>query len=276
MQKVVVVTGASTGIGFDTVRALTEAGFLVVGTVRKDEDAENLKKTFQQKVKAIKIDLADLNAIGKLPEVLKNELNIHELHGLVNNAGVALAAPFLHESFEEVQQMFQVNVLALMKVTQQLIPMMKKDSRIINISSIAGLSASPFLAVYASTKHAVEGFSEALRKELMLLGIHVIVIGPGSIKTPIWQKGFSTIKDKYANTSYAEAFQKFISIALSQEKKGLEVYEVSNIVLKAMTTKSPCFRYAPVPNKITNWYIPKLLPKKVFNNMTAKVLGLRG
>lgn len=274
MQKVVLVTGASTGIGFDTVRALTENKFLIVATVRKQEDEVSLNKNFGDKVKVIRIDLSDLSELEKIPQILKQEFKITELYGLVNNAGVAMAGPFAFQDFSEVQSTFQLNVFAVMKLTQLLIPLMKADARIVNISSIAGKSASPFLAVYASSKHALEGFSVALRKELMLLGIKVVIVAPGSIKTPIWQKGLMMIKDHYAKSVFAGAFSRFVKIASLQEKNGLEVSEVSSMIVEAMTVKTPKFRYAPMPNKLVNWYLPRILPDCIYDRMTAKVLGL--
>ena len=170
--------------------------------------------------------------------------------------------------------MIQINLLSLMKVTQVLIPMLKRDSRIINISSVSGKSAMPFLAVYAASKHALEGFSEALRKELMLLEIKVIVVGPGSIKTPIWQKAFEVIKDKYSHTIFAEPFSRFIKFALNEEKNALDVNVVSALIIEALTAKNPKFRYAPIPRKFINWYLPKIIPAIIFNRMTARALWL--
>src|SRR4051812_7550181 len=102
MQKTVVVTGASTGIGFDCVRLLTENNFLVVATVRKESDRQNLQNTFGAKVKVVLLDVADFSAVEKLPQILKNELQISELYGLVNNAGVAYAGAFAYQSFSEI------------------------------------------------------------------------------------------------------------------------------------------------------------------------------
>ncbi len=279
MQKTILVTGASTGIGFDSTRALIAAGFEVIATVRKNEDEAHLKKVFGQKVHVIKIDVANFDAVESLPSLIK-KMGFERLDGLVNNAGVAMAAPFLHQPFSEVQDMIQVNVLSLMKVTQVLLPLLgarvgeKNPGRIVNISSIAGQMAAPFLSVYAASKFAVEGFSEGLRKELLLFGIKVITIGPGTIKTPIWQKGFAVVKEKYNQTAYSTSFKRFISIALKSETNGLEVSEVSNDVVKALQLRNPAFSYAPIPNKMTNLYIPKLLPTKTLNRLTAKVLGL--
>ncbi len=280
MQKTILITGASTGIGFDCVRALLAEDFTVVATVRKIEDQLNLLKVFSnQKLHVIMVDVAEFAQVEKIPAQLA-QLGITQLAGLVNNAGVALAAPFLHQPFSEIQQMIQVNVLSLMKITQVLLPILgadpnsKSKGRIVNISSVAGQSATPFLSCYAASKFAVEGFSEGLRREMMLYGIKVIVIGPGSIKTPIWQKGFGIVKERYNQTEYATSFHKFISMALGSEKNGLETSAVSTLVVDAFKKTNPSFRYSPVPQKLTTWFLPKLLPMKLYDRLAAKMLGL--
>ncbi|MBC7419118.1 MAG: SDR family NAD(P)-dependent oxidoreductase [Bdellovibrio sp.] len=280
MQKTIFVTGASTGIGFDCVRALLVEDFQVVATVRTEEDKRRLKNTFAEGLHVLIVDISNYAQVDKIPAQL-DQLGIKHLAGLVNNAGVALAAPFLYQDFAEIQQIINVNVLSLMKVTQVLLPLLgtdpsvEKPGRIVNMSSVAGKSAAPFLSLYAASKHAVEGFSEGLRRELMLFGIKVIVIGPGSIKTPIWQKGFVQVKEKYNYTPYAHSFKKFMSIALGEEKNALEVTEVSKLVVAAFKSAEPKLRYAPIPRKWINWYFPMLIPAKMYNRLTAKVLGLK-
>ncbi len=274
MQKVVLITGASSGIGADTVRALIENGFTVVATVRKAADEVHLTNLYKNNIKVIQLDVTHFSEIEKLPEVLNTKFNIQQLYGLVNNAGVAMAGPFANQDFSELQRIIQTNVLAVMKMTQVLLPLLKANSRIINISSVAGKTAAPFLSAYAASKHAVEGFSEALRKEMILLGIKVIVIAPGSIKTPIWQKGFETVKNSYENTLFAEPFRRFIKFAMSEEKNALDVTEVSQLIVKALLLEDPKVRYSPIPRKLINWYLPKLIPTKIYDRLTAKALGL--
>lgn len=280
MQKIILVTGASTGIGADTVKALIENNFIVVATVRKKVDEENLKKNYGDKIKVLNLDVSDFSAVDQLPRVLKEKFQITRLDGLVNNAGIALAGPFLFQDFSEIQNIININVLSVMKVTQVLLPLLgayggsENPGRIINISSVAGKTAAPFLSVYAASKHAIEGYSEAIRKELMLFGIKVIIVAPGSIKTPIWQKGFTLIKDRYVNTLFSQSFAKFVKFAASEEKNALEVSEVSSIIVEALSVENPCLRYAPVPRKIINWYLPKIIPTRIYDRLSAKALGL--
>jgi short-subunit dehydrogenase len=278
MQKTVVVTGASTGIGFNCVRILTENNFQVVATVRKESDKLNLEKSFGKNVKVVLLDVSDFAEVEKLPAKLKNDFQISELHGLVNNAGVAYAGAFAYQDFNEVRDVININVLALMKVTQVLLPMLGMETnsrgRIVNISSVAGKVPTPFLSVYAASKHAVEGFSIALRQELKIKNMHVSVVGPGSIKTPIWEKGFERIKDHYAKTIYGEAFQIFINFAMKQVDHALPPEAVSKCILHALTSECPKRRYTPIPQKWLNWYLPKLLPAKAFDKIVANTLKI--
>ncbi|MFZ3229823.1 MAG: SDR family NAD(P)-dependent oxidoreductase [Pseudobdellovibrio sp.] len=283
-MKTILITGTSSGIGQELVRFLSDKQYRIIATVRKIEDAEKIKKTFLNHVIPIVIDLSNLSQIEKIPDLLKKEFNIVKLDGLINNAGIALAAPFLDQSFSEVESIISLNVLSVMKLTQVMLPLLgaknpavdpnKEPGVIINISSISGTGGAPFLAAYAASKHAIEGFSDALRKELMIFGIKVVVVGPGSIKTPIWSKGFGQGADCYAKSIYAESFKKFISFALNEEKNALEVSDISKLIFKILNQKNPAFRYAPIPRKIMNWYIPKLMPKRIYNLLTAKALGL--
>ena len=274
MQKNILITGASSGIGADAARVLIANGFRVIATVRKTEDETRLIEMYGEKIKVLRIDLGELQEIEKLPDLIKQKLGIEELHGLLNNAGVALAAPFALQQFTEIQEIIKINVLAVMKVTQVLLPMMKSGSRIVNISSVAGKNAAPFLAIYAASKHAIEGFSEAIRKEFILLGIKVMIVAPGSIKTPIWKKGFDVIKETYKQSIFAQPFERFMKIAQNSERNALDVSVVSADILHAFTAAEPKVRYAPIPNRFSNWYLPMIIPTKCYDYLTAKTLGL--
>lgn len=280
-MKTILVTGASTGIGWDSVRALVQKNYRVVATVRNEADATRLQENFQHKVIPVVIDLLDLESISEMPKTLKEQHQIEKLDGLVNNAGVAQAGPFLDQNFQEIETTIRLNVLSLMKITQVLLPLLGASvaathvGKIVNISSIAGTGGAPFLAAYAASKHAVEGFSDALRKELMLFGIQVVVIGPGSIKTPIWNKGFTVVQRRYEKSVYANAFAKFMSIAMRESENALAPSAVSDLVVESFESARPAFRYAPIPRPLTNWYIPKLLPKRFYNYLTARALGLQ-
>ncbi len=291
MSKTILVTGSSSGIGLSTVRLLLKKNHRVVAIVRDMNSIQKLQSELNEFVGTnqlicLELDLSNLKKIDQLPFILKDSHQIYHLDGLVNNAGIALAGPFLDQPFDEVQTMMQVNVLAVMKITQVLLPLLKSirsnetpsaylAGRIVNISSISGKSAAPFLSVYAASKHAIEGFSVGLRKELTKLGIKVIVIGPGSIKTPIWDKGFAKLRNHYEKSIYRDPFDEFIKFAMTEKDKGLPVETVSELILHVLTTDHPKKRYAPIPRKWLNWYLPLLIPDCIYDYLTTKALKLR-
>ena len=281
MSKTVLVTGASTGIGFDCVRVLVENGFNVIATVRKESDKTHVENAFAGQAKAVLLDVNNFAEVERLPQTLKENCNVQSLYGLVNNAGVAFGGPFAFQDFSEVQNIIQTNVLALMKMTQVCIPLLQANAqtghnggRIVNMSSISGTSALPFLSIYAASKHAVEGFSEALHNELKLLKIKVVVVAPGSIKTPIWQKGFEAVQTQYLNTAYGDSFERFMKIVQSEVRHALPVTAVSSCVLDALTAKNPKLRYEPIPRKFRNKYVLSVLPRFLMDYSIVRMLGL--
>lgn len=273
VSKNIFITGVSSGIGMGAAAFFLKAGHTVIGTYRnKDSITELLAhKNFV----GVALDVKDRTQIEKLPQQLAT-LKIATIDILVNNAGVAMAGPFVDQPFSEIEEIIQVNLLAVMLITQKLIPLLQQPGgRIINISSIAGQNGTPFLSAYCASKHAIEGFSESIRRELHLLGIKVILIGPGSIRTPIWYKGFETFKSAYSQSKYAKAFERFILIASNEEQNGLPVSAVVADIEKAALGASPKIRYAPIPKKTQNYYLTKLIPSILMDRLFVKILGLK-
>lgn len=276
MKKVLFLSGISSGIGFATADFYLQQGWIVIGTYRKPVDAQYFYQKFPQTFIGIEVDVTDFLKVDKIPEIL-HEKNIQHIDALVNNAGIALAGPIEYQSFIEMQNIIQVNVLAVFKLTQILIPFLKKsqDGRIVNISSVSGKNGTPFLGIYCASKHAIEGFSESLRRELALYGIKVSIVAPGSIKTPIWSKGFSVVARAYEHTEYKNSFNRFIRFASREEQNALPVEDVVTDIDHAITSTNPKIRYAPVPRKWQNWYLPKLFPLKIYDRMMCKALELQ-
>ncbi|HKI54903.1 MAG TPA: SDR family NAD(P)-dependent oxidoreductase, partial [Anaerolineales bacterium] len=181
-MKSVVITGASTGIGKDAARILIENGFRVYGSVRKQEDAERLIKEFGENFIPLLFDITDEAAVHAAAQQVREELNDETLFGLVNNAGIAVAAPMMHLPIEDFRKQLEINVTGQLIVTQAFAPLLGADrslkgapGRIVNISSGSGKNGSPFVGAYVTSKHALEGLSESLRREMMLYGIDVII-----------------------------------------------------------------------------------------------------
>src|SRR5215510_4870930 len=194
-MKSVVITGVSTGIGWGTTKVLIQKGFRVFGSVRKTQDAERLSKEFGANFIPLIFDVTDEAAVQAGARQVQEQLNGETLFGLVNNAGIAVPAPLIHQSTDDFRHQLEVNLVSVLIVTKAFVPLLGSDrsltgnpGRIINMSSVGGKRGGPFLGAYVTSKHGLEGFSETLRRELMLYGIDVIIIGPGAIATPIWDK----------------------------------------------------------------------------------------
>ena len=279
-MKSVVVTGASTGIGKDAARILVENGYRVYGSVRKQEDANKLSEEFGSNFAPLLFNVTDEAAIHEAAKQVRDELRGETLFGLVNNAGMAVAGPMMHLPIESFREQLEINVTGQLIVTQAFLPLLGADrslkgtpGRIINISSGSGKSASPFAGAYVTSKHALEGLSESLRMELMLYGIDVIVVAPGPIVTPIWDKAEQEDPDQYRDTDYYEAgiiFQKYV---IKRGRSGLPVEKVSEVILDALTADKPLVRYRITPQPFRSWLM-SLLPKRFMDNLIAKNLGL--
>lgn len=276
MKKIIFISGVSSGIGSATALFYLELGWKVIGTYRQEKDVYEFNNKYPDQFVGYQIDLLQVTEIDHILDFLKAQ-RIDHIDALVNNAGVALAGPIEYQNFLEISQMIHINVLALIKLTQVLIPFLKKsnDGRIVNISSVSGHNGTPFLAGYCATKHAVEGFSESLRREMSLYGIRVVIVAPGSIQTPIWQKGFELLSKNYEKTEFKNSFAKFIAFANSEKTNALSTSAVVHDIHQAITSPNPHIRYAPIPRKWMNWYLPQLFPVRFYDYLTTKALGLR-
>jgi NAD(P)-dependent dehydrogenase (short-subunit alcohol dehydrogenase family) len=276
----ILITGVSSGIGLAAARHAIERGARVFGSVRRTQDAEHLRNELGAGFVPLLFDVTDAEAIRAGVAELKSTLDGASLDGLVNNAGVALAGPLLHQPIDEWRRVIEVNLIGVMQVTQIVAPLLMardgaRPGRIINISSISGEVGWPMLSAYAASKHGLEGLSDALRRELMLHGIDVIVIGPGSVKTPIWEKARQHDVSAYARTPYAAAFERYSEFINASEASGIPVERVGALIWHALTARSPRARYAPTPGPLLSWMIARL-PKRLLDQLAAGQMGLRG
>ena len=281
IKKSIVVTGASTGIGWATVKVLLGKGFRVYGTVRKPADAERMQAEFGGSFSPLPMDVTDAAAVQAAAQKVGNELGSETLLGLVNNAGIAVPGPLLHLAAEQLRRQFEVNVVAPMVVTQAFAPLLGTDrrrigtpGRIVNISSVSGKLGIPFLGAYVASKHALEGMSESLRRELLLYGVDVIVVGPGAVVTPIWDKAEADDYSAFAGTEYGPLIDSFRDYMLQEGRKGLAAERIGETVLTALTAAHPKVRYAVVPQRFKNWTLPMSLPKRMLDRMVGKQIGL--
>ena len=202
----------------------------------------------------------------------------------MNNAGIAVPAPLIYQPIREYRQQLEVNLIGPLIVTQAFVALLRADhqrsgrpGRIINISSIGGKIAGPFLGAYHASKFGMEGFSDSLRIELMVHGIDVIVVGPGAVATSIWDKAEQVDISAYRNTEYTQAVEAYRAYMIEGGRKGYSPESLGEVVWRALTTPHPPVRYgyAVVPRPFFNWIIPRLLPKRRVNAVIANNLGLK-
>ena len=278
----VVVTGVSTGIGRGISTVLVRHGVHVFGSVRSRKDADSFAKELGSLVTPLVFDVTDRAAVEAAAQTVRQKLAGRTLSGLVNNAGVAVFGPLMHVPIDDVRRQMEVNLLGPLLVSQAFLPLLGADrslsgprGRIVNIGSIGGKIAFPFLGPYAASKFALEGLSESLRRELMLFGIDVVVIGPGAVATPIWGKGEKADTSQYAATEYNETLRKFGDYMVQNGRAGLAPERIGAVVWSALSSRRPRVRYAVVPRAFSSWVVPRLLPKRMVDRSIARSLGWR-
>lgn len=196
MKGLVLVTGASTGIGRECALHMDRLGYQVFAGVRRQVDGDALAKEASTNLTPILLDVADERSIAKAEGHIREDCSENGLVGLVNNAGIAVAGPLEFIPIPELRRQMEVNVIGQVAVTQAFLPLLRKaHGRIIFISSISGRVASPLLGPYAASKFALEALADALRRELYPWGLHVSVVEPGRIETPIWEKSVASAVD---------------------------------------------------------------------------------
>ena len=280
-RAAVVVTGTSTGIGASTAVHLVEKGFHVFGSVRRTEDGNRLRKQLGDAFTPLHFDVTDRDAIERAAAEVDTALDGATLAGLVNNAAMATGGPLAHVPLDDFRQLLEVNLIGVIAVTQVFLPLLGCDrartgrpGRIVNISSVGGKRAMPFMAPYSASKHALEAVSESLRRELLLFGIDVIVVGPGAVATPIWDKAREINYTAYRETKYAPAVARFVAYVTDTGPKGDPPERIARVIHEALTAPSPKTRYAPVHGKFMNWALPALLPKRFVDRKIGRALSL--
>ncbi|NND08861.1 MAG: SDR family oxidoreductase [Saprospiraceae bacterium] len=259
----VVITGASSGIGYAATNKFIEEGFRVFASVRKQDDVVMLKQRFGEHCHPLQFDVTDHKAIYRSASQVEEILGHDGIDLLINNAGVAVNGPTEFIDIEEYRYQFEVNFFGLIETTKAFLPLLGADverqfvpGKIFNISSVAGQLVYPFMGPYSASKHALEGFSHALRRELMVYGIDVIIIAPGSIKTPIWDKVEDT-REAVRNSVYTDVIDRFRNGLINEANQGLEVSDFAKELFEIFQKRSPRARYAILNNKFTKWTIPR-------------------
>jgi len=278
--RAIVVTGASTGIGRAAVARAVAGGARVFASVRKPADAQGLISEFGAAVTPLVFDVADEAGVNAGAARVAEALGGQRLAGLVNNAGIAVPGPLLHIESADLARQFDVNLIGVHRATRAFAPLLGADpartgkpGRIVMISSVGGQFGQPFAGAYSASKFALEGYSQSLRRELQLYGIDVIVIGPGAIATPIWDKADENEFKKFEATPYGKIVERVRAYMENAGRKGLPAEEVGDLIWRVLTMDKPKTRYAILRRPFLDRTLPRLLPPRMTDRMVARRLG---
>lgn len=280
-MKHILVTGASTGIGYAIAQEFCQHGYHVYGSVRKQADADRLQQELGPNLEPLIFDVTDQAAVQAAADKVQAAIGQEGLALLVNNAGIATSGPLMHQELDDIRWQFEVNIIGLIGVTQAFLPLLGAvhnpgfpPGRIINISSVGGKMAAPFLGAYSGSKHALEGMSASMRRELQLYDIDVIIVGPGAIRTPIWDKPSATDLSQFEQTDFAEAGRRFQKYMLKSGAEGLTAEFLAGKIRMIAEKKKPKARYTYAPQKFRNFTLPLMLPVRWVDRAIKKNLGL--
>ena len=269
MARAVLVTGASSGIGQASALRLAASGWRVFGGVRSEEDAERLR---EHGVEPLQLDVTDSATIAAAAGVVGGEL-----YGLVDNAGIAIAAPLELVPLDELRRQLEVNVVGQVAVLQAFLPLLRRSQgRVVLVGSVGGRSALPFLGPYAASKHALEAIADSLRVELAPWWISVSIVEPASVKTAIWTKGAAQADLMRAGIShdrnelYAARIERFRAVALKRGP-GIDPDVVARAVEHALTASRPKARYLVGRDAHIRAWIERL-PTRLRDRVLAKAL----
>lgn len=283
--RAVVITGASTGIGAACARHLDALGFTVFAGVRREQDGAALVTSISQRIRPILLDVTDSASIAAAAQVVEQTLatiapNVG-LAGLVNNAGIAVPGPIEAVPLADARRQLDVNVLGPMAVTQAFLPLLRIGrGRIVNMSSIAGLAATPFLGWYGASKFALEALTDALRMELQPWGIEVCSIEPGAIATPIWERSaglaeqVSRAADPERLALYETALARVRDVIQQAAGRAIAASAVAQVVGEALTVLRPKTRYLVGTDAKFRAWMKQLCSDRMQDRLVARFMNL--
>lgn len=274
-RRAVLVTGASSGIGAATARLLAARGFRVYAAARRLDALQTLAGSTGGAVEALALDVTDAASIEAARRRI--EADNGALFGLVNNAGVSVTGPLEETPISDWRRQYETNVFGLVAVTQAFLPAMRKAraGRIVNVGSVAGRLAAPFMGAYASSKHAVEGLSDSLRREAAPFGIKVSLVRPGFIHTPFGgpeQEGLATYAE--AGRPYAAFVAAFKAWHAKGHPNGAPPEAVADVIFRALTAARPHTRYTAPMRYIGPIILRNTLPSAIVDRVFARVNGV--
>lgn len=276
MLKPVLITGASSGIGEATAVHLAQKGFRVYAGARRLDKLKPLEGLGEGRITAIELDVTDetsvKDAVGRIARDGKT------LFGLVNNAGISVMGPIEEVPLKDWRRQFETNVFGLVCVTKAVIPLMRAAGagRIVNIGSLSGRIVSPFMGAYGASKHAVEGISDAMRREFGLFGVKVSLIRPGFTNTPFGeheQKGLEPYVQE--GRPYSREVAAFKAWHAKGHPNGASPFDVAEKVCHALTADHPHSRYTVPDRYIGALMMRNLLPSAIVDRALLRIMGVR-
>lgn len=281
MGGAVVITGASSGIGAACARHLDQLGFTVWAGVRRQADGDALVRAASPRLRVVMLDVTDPMSIAEAGRVIAEGTSGSGLAALVNNAGISVAGPLELLPLADVRTQFEVNVIGALAVTQALLPFLRlARGRIINISSIAGLAATPFLGAYCGSKFALEAMSDALRLELAPWGIAVSLVEPGAIQSQIWQRATMSATRTLGEVPpeslalYAQPLGRMQKVIAGAAARAIPADAVARTVARALTASRPRTRYLVGKDARFRALLKRILPDRAQDRLLAWFMGI--
>ena len=277
----VLVTGASTGIGRACALELERSGFRVFAGVRKKRDAESLGAEGSERLAPVTLDVARPSSIAQARGEVEDKVGEARLAGLVNNAGIASGGPIEHLPMKEFRRVLNVNLLGSIAVTQAFLPLLRRGGgRVVFITSIGGRIAYPYMSPYHASKWGLEAVADSLRRELRPWRMKVIVIEPGTVSTPIWDKGIDTFGSlrkempSQALRDYGDSLNRMATTLGANQENGISPERVARVVRRALTRPFPDTRYRVGIDARVSFALSRLLGDRLFDRMVARVMGI--
>ena len=270
IRRAVLVTGTSTGIGRACAMFLARSGYSVFAGVRREQDAATWRELAVANLNPILLDVTDQNSARTAVEQVAKAVGSRGLAGLVNNAGVAVGGPLEFVPIEELRRQLEVNVVGTIAITQACIPLLRTGrGRVVTIGSVAGLVGMPLMGPYCASKFALEALTDVLRMELAPWGIHVSIVEPSSVATPIWDKSINFTAKNLEETRpemaalYGRQSASVRAMAERSGRRGIPAEKVAQTVEHALSARVPRTRY-PVgrPVEMTAMRVLSILPDR--------------
>ena len=276
-KKSILITGVSSGIGHGTLSYFVKKGFHVYGSVRNSKDANKLKKIFRENFTPLIFDVTKEAQVKKAASIVKKDLKNSNLLALVNNAGVAISGPILLQKVKDFEKQININLNGAFRVLKFFAPLCgaeknnnSKKGVIFNISSISGKIGMPGVGAYTASKFGLEGLSHSLRRELIKYGVDVVIIGPGPIKSQIFDKIDKKFLETLKKSDYAKVAKNIPKRMKNAKKIAFPPEEVGKLIFNALHDPNRKTRYTITPNKLMYWTLPMLITDRMLDKMITR------